>query len=167
MANPKTWKALASEIGCTPETLSKWRREHRDTVPAQKDVAAWKEWLATHKSEGKGSGRIALDGKTYTKQDLIDLKGKLTGEQARREKAMANLRELEYEMKASSLVPESELKETLSKLLVPLRRLLDTLPRQVASQANPENPQIAELACRNYLDDRVFAEIERIMKTDK
>ena len=57
---------------------------------------------------------------------------------------------------------ESEATETLIKLLTPLRRLLDALPRQVASQANPANPNIAELAIRNGLDDRVFSEIEKL-----
>ena len=160
---PKTWKALAALIDCTPETLSKWRRQHADTVPKEKDVEAWKAWLVNHKSEGHGSGRIALDGKNYTKQDLIDLKGALTGEQARRERAMANLRELEFRMKSESLVPQSEVSETLIKLLTPLRRLLDALPRQAARIANPQNPNVAELAIRNVLDERVFAEIEKIM----
>jgi transposase-like protein len=164
---PKTWKALAAQIDCTPETLSKWRRQNADSVPKTKDVEAWKNWLVNHKSAGHGSGRIALDGKNYTKQDLIDLKGALTGEQARRERAMANLRELEFRMKSESLVPQSEVSETLIKLLTPLRRLLDALPRQAARIANPQNPNVAELAIRNVLDERVFAEIEKIMIDNK
>ena len=163
MANLKTWKAVAEKIGVTPITLSKWKREHPDTVPKEKNVESWKAWIAEHKSSGKGSGRIALDGKNYTKQDLIDLKAALTGEQARRERAMANLRELEFQMKAESLVPQSELSETLIKTLTPLRRLLDALPRQVALIANPDNPNIAELAVRNALDERVFAEMQKIL----
>ena len=165
MENFKTWKQVAEAIGCTPVTLSKWKREHSDTVPKNKDPSAWSAWVAEHKSGGKGSGRIALEGKTYTKQDLIDLKAQLTGEQARRERAMANLRELEYKMKAESLVPQSEVTETLLKTLTPLRRLLDALPRQVASMANPSNPNIAELAVRNTLDERVFAEIVKILNS--
>jgi len=163
MTNLKTWKALAEKLDVTPVTLSKWKREHPDTVPKEKNLEAWQSWLAEHKSSGKGSGRIALDGKNYTKQDLIDLKAALTGEQARRERAMANLRELEYQMKAESLVPQSEVSETIIKTLTPLRRLLDALPRQVSLIANPENPNIAELAVRNALDERVFAEIQKIL----
>lgn len=160
----KTWKSLAEALGVTPNTLTKWKRENAGRCPAEKNLEAWKTWMADHKSEGKGSGRIALDGKNYTKQDLIDLKGQLTGEQARRERAMANLRELEFRMKSESLVPQSEVSETLIKLLTPLRRLLDALPRQAARIANPQNPNVAELAIRNVLDERVFAEIEKIMK---
>jgi len=66
-------------------------------------------------------------------------------------------------MKAESLVPQSEVSETIIKTLTPLRRLLDALPRQVSLIANPENPNIAELAVRNALDERVFAEIQKIL----
>ena len=111
--NHKTWKSLAEALGVTPNTLTKWKRENAGRCPAEKNLEAWKTWMADNKSEGKGSGRIALDGKNYTKQDLIDLKGQLTGEQARRERAMANLRELEFRMKSESLVPQSEVSETL------------------------------------------------------
>jgi transposase-like protein len=165
--NHKTWKSLAEALGVTQNTLTKWKRENAGNCPAEKNLEAWKTWMIDHKSEGKGSGRIALDGKNYTKQDLIDLKGQLTGEQARRERAMANLRELEFRMKSESLVPQSEVSETLIKLLTPLRRLLDALPRQAARIANPQNPNVAELAIRNVLDERVFAEIEKIMKDNQ
>lgn len=160
----KTWKALSEELGIAHNTLTKWKRENAGSCPDNKSLSAWQAWMAERKSSGKGSGRIALDGKNYTKQDLIDLKGQLTGEQARRERAMANLRELEFRMKSESLVPQSEVSETLIKLLTPLRRLLDALPRQAARMANPQNPNVAELAIRNVLDERVFAEIEKIMK---
>lgn len=123
--------------------------------------------MAEHKSEGKGSGRITLDGKTYTKQDLIDLKGRLTNEQARKEAANASLRELELKMKAESLVPESEAKEVIIKTLQPVRRLMDAMPRQCAANANPAEPGVAELAMRNYLDERVFAEIVKILEKEK
>jgi hypothetical protein len=33
----------------------------------------------------------------------------------------------------------------------------------VAASANPQNPIIAELAIRSWLDERVFAEIQKIL----
>ena len=94
-------------------------------------------------------------------QELRDM---LIREQARKERALASLRELELEMKEKSLVPESDLLERLSDCLIPLRRLLDALPKAVASQANPGEPNVAEVAIRKGLDQRVFSEIQRIMK---
>ena len=42
-------------------------------------------------------------------------------------------------------------------------RFLDALPRLVAASANPQNPMVAEQAIRNGLDERVFAEIQKIL----
>jgi len=93
---------------------------------------------------------------------MDELRKKLTEEQGRKESAVASLKELELRMKADSLIPESEAAEKVIKLLTPLRRLLDGLPREVAALANPANPQIAELAIRNGLDERVFSEISKL-----
>jgi hypothetical protein len=98
---------------------------------------------------------------------MEELRQRLIDEQGRKEAAIASLRELELRMKAESLVPETELIETLMKTLTPLRRLLDALPRQTAQMANPENPNIAELAIRNSLDERVFLEIQKILLENK
>ena len=104
-------------------------------------------------------GRKSKHGSSASMEEL---RQRLVDEQGRKEAAVASLRELELKMKAESLVPEYELAQSLTKLLTPLRRLLDGLPRQVASQANPENPNIAELAVRNVLDDRIFSEIVKL-----
>jgi transposase-like protein len=158
----KTWKKVAEAIGVTPQTLSKWRRES-DDCPQTKDLEAWDLWSANRaNSQERGGGRIAIEGREYTAADIADLKAKLIAAQERRENAMAQIREIELAQKRDNLIPESEATETLIKLLTPLRRLLDALPRQVASQANPANPNIAELAIRNGLDDRVFSEIEKL-----
>jgi len=158
----KTWKQVAEAIGVTQQTLSKWRRDS-DNCPQTKDLEAWELWSAERAmSQERGSGRIAVGGREYTAADIADLKAKLIAAQERRENAMAQIREIELAQKRDNLIPETDAAETLIKLLTPLRRLLDALPRQVASQANPANPNIAELAIRNGLDDRVFSEIEKL-----
>ncbi len=158
----KTWKQIAEHIGVTPQTLSKWRKDN-ENCPTTKDSEAWKLWAATRaNSQEKGSGRIAVAGKEYTAADIADLKAKLIAAQERRETAMAQIRELELYQKKENLIPESDATEAMIKLLTPLRRLIDALPRQVASQANPADPNIAELAIRNGLDERVFSEIEKL-----
>ena len=84
-------------------------------------------------------------------------------EQGRKERAIASLRELELKRESEDLIPQSDATETILKTLTPLRRLLDALPRLVAACANPQNPMVAELAIRNGLDERVFAEIQNIL----
>lgn len=157
-----TWKALSKEIGVTPETLSRWRRENSD-CPKTKDLEAWKLWSTSRSnSQFQGGGRISVDGREYTSEDIADLKAKLIAAQERRENAIAQIRELELAEKKDNLIPESAAAENLIKLLTPLRRLLDALPRQISAQANPANPSIAELAIRSGLDDRVFSEIAKL-----
>ena len=99
--------------------------------------------------------RRALKKATRSKKAIL--------EQGRKERAIASLRELELMRESESLVPQSEASETIIKTLTPLRRLLDALPRLVAASANPQNPMVAELAIRNGLDERVFAEMEKIL----
>lgn len=162
MKNAKTWKEIAERIGVTPQTLSKWRKQNPD-CPGEKNIEAWKLWTAARAtSQEQGAGRIAIDGREYTAADIADLKAKLIAAQERRETAMAQIRELELQQKIDNLIPESEATEKLIKLLTPLRRLIDALPRQVAAQANPSNPNIAELAIRNGIDERIFSEIEKL-----
>lgn len=162
MKDLKTWKELAEVIGVTPQTLSKWRNRSTDS-PKTKDLAAWKAWVSSRaNAQEKGGGRIAIDGREYTAADIADLKAKLIAAQERRENAMAQIRELELQQKRDNLIPESEATEKLIKLLTPLRRLIDALPRQIAAQANPTNPAIAELAIRSGIDERIYSEIQKL-----
>lgn len=161
----KTWKQIAEALGVTQQTLSKWRN-NKDDCPETRDLEAWRLWTANlANSQERGGGRIAINGREYTAADIADLKAKLIAAQERRENAMAQIRELELQQKRDNLVPESDAVEALIKLLTPLRRLLDALPRQVAAQANPKNPNIAELAIRNGLDDRVYSEIAKLFSS--
>ena len=159
-----TWKDLSEQLGVTPQTLSKWRANDPSCPSDTKDVEQWKDWLANKELDGKGSGRIAVDGKVYTAKDIMDLKAKLIAAQERRENANAELREIELKRIKENLIPEAEASGLVIKSLTPLRKLLDAFPRQISSLANPENPAIAELAIRNGLDERVFNEMETILK---
>lgn len=162
-----TLKELAEKIPTSLSSLTKWRMDAANNgCPIDsKDPADWREWMQNRTAKGgQGISAIRVDGKNYTAQDIIDLKAGLVEAQGRKENAMASLRELELERQQQSLVPESELVEIYTKTLKPLRKLLDSLPRQVATIANPTNPAIAEMAIRNYLDDRVFGELERVLE---
>jgi tRNA U55 pseudouridine synthase TruB len=126
---------------------------------------------------GKGRYKIAESVRNYirmlqkgrksahgTSASMEELRQKLVEEQGRKEAALASLRELELYQKQHALIPESEAIRVVVGLLTPLRRLLDAMPRQVASQCNPSEPAIAELATRNYLDERIYSTCEKIIK---
>lgn len=120
-----------------------------------KHITEWRLWR---------DNRLPTQGRDtkFEAASIADLKKALLLEQGRKERAIASLRELELKRESESLVPQSEASETIIKTLTPLPRLLDALPRLVAASANPENPMIAELAIRNGLDERVFAEMQKI-----
>jgi len=149
----KTWKALAEALGIAQNTLRSWRAD--PFSPSSKDIAEWRLWR---------DNRLPTQGRNtkFEAASIADLKKALLLEQGRKERAIASLRELELKRESESLVPQSEASETILKTLTPLRRLLDALPRLVAASANPQNPMVAELAIRNGLDERVFAEMQKI-----
>jgi len=149
-----SWKALAEALGIAQNTLRSWRADL--TSPLSKDIAEWRLWR---------DNRLPTQGRDtkFEAASIADLKKALLLEQGRKERAIASLRELELMRESESLVPETELAAKIIKTLTPLRRLLDALPRLVAASANPQNPMVAELAIRNGLDERVFAEMQKIL----
>jgi len=167
MSEIKTWSALGKALGLTVNTLRAWRSE--SDSPKTKDLDTWKQWIAANKTsgEGKGSGRITVDGETFSAEDIRKFKAQYQKAIAIKEEFNGKIRELEYRQKVDSLIPEAEAAEKMIKVLTPLRRLLDSLPRQVAAIANPAEPQVAELAIRNFLDDRIFSEIVKIIEQDE
>jgi hypothetical protein len=149
-----SWKALAEALGIAQNTLRSWRLD--STSPKSKDITEWRSWR---------DNRLPTQGRDtkFEAASIADLKKALLLEQGRKERAIASLRELELKRESEDLIPQSEATESIIKTLTPLRRLLDALPRLVASSANPQNPMVAELAIRNGLDERVFAEIQKIL----
>ena len=57
----------------------------------------------------------------------------------------------------------AEAKEAIRKVLVPLRELLEGMPKAFAIQANPTDPQMAEQAAKEALDN-VFGMIQKNVK---
>jgi transposase-like protein len=152
--NKLTWVQIADEVGVSLNTLHKWRKH--DDAPKVRELQPWLDYSTTIQPRGRPRG--------IAPKEINHLRERLLEEQGRKEAALASLRELELKMKVESLVPESDLMTRLKDVLIPLRRLLDALPRAIAAQANPSKPNVAEMAIRKGLDDRVFSEIERTLK---
>lgn len=150
---PATWKALADALNVTPQTLRAWRAE--PDSPASKAVEDWQAWL---------DARLPSQGQAEAGgQSIAALKTQLLIEKTRKEAALAGLRQLELQQKEKGLIPETEAVDRMIRTLGPLRQLLDSLPRAVASQANPACPMEAEVAIRRSLDENVFTEICKII----
>ena len=78
---------------------------------------------------------------------------KLLRAQVGKEEAIRKLKELELERQSQNLVPMAEAREAIRRVLEPLREMLDGMPKAFAIEANPADPQMAEEAAREALDN--------------
>ena len=99
----------------------------------------------------------------HVSDETRKLRQKLLASQAGKEEAVKKLKELELERATRELVPMSEARQTIKKVLAPLRELLEGLPGAMAVQANPTDPGMAEEACRASLD-KIFRMMEKEMQ---
>jgi hypothetical protein len=129
-------------------------------MPKDFDLAT--EWIQERSGMGeKGSGKIVVGGRVYTKEDLIDLKGKNLELTAKEKQAKIDLNEFELAKKKGTLVPRDELTGTLRTVLEPLAKMLEKLPNKLSTSCNPQSPEIAY----GVLEDEVqsiFQEIQKI-----
>ena len=108
----------------------------------------------------QGSGQITIGGREYSKDDLIDLRGQILDLTAKEKQSKIDLQEFELAKKRGELVPRHELLQTLQKILEPLSKMLEQLPNKIASQTNPENPEIAYKIIEAEVQS-IFAEIQK------
>lgn len=149
----KTWQQLADALGFSVVWLRQLRAD--SDAPKTKDVSEWKRYLA---NRAPAQGQKDSQG-----ESMAALKLQLMVERTKKEAALAGLRQIELRREEQNLVPESFAVDRMRKTLVPLRKLLDSLPRACASQCNPQQPMVAEIALREALDERVFSEMVRII----
>jgi hypothetical protein len=127
-----------------------------------KDLDLAKEWMIERSAMGEqGSGQIVLGGRVYTKEDLIDLKGKNLELTAKEKQAKIDLTEFELAKKRGSLVPREELTGTLRTVLEPLAKMLEKMPNKLSTKCNPGEPEVAYNAIEEEIQN-IFSEIQKI-----
>lgn len=125
-----------------------------------KDVELAKQWMVERSAMGeKGSGQIVVGGRVYTKEDLIDLKGKNLELTAKEKQAKIDLTEFELAKKRGELVPRSELTTTLRMVLEPLAKLLEQMPNKLSTQCT--SPEVAYGVLENEVQS-IFKEIQKV-----
>jgi capsule polysaccharide export protein KpsE/RkpR len=126
-----------------------------------KDIELATEWIKERSAlTDQGSGQITIGGRIYTKDNLIDLKGKILDLSAKEKQAKIDLAEFELKKKRGILVEKSELIITLKSILEPLSKMLEQLPSKVSTIANPDNPEVAYKALENEVQN-IFKEIQK------
>ena len=147
---------LAKAFGITAKTIYHLRAKHKG--PLSTDPAEWAEYLEQRALETGASQSVALGPKDYQKLRL-----KLLRAQVGKEEAIRKLKELELERQSQNLVPMAEAREAIRRVLEPLREMLDGMPKAFAIEANPADPQMAEEAAREALDN-VYRMIQKNVK---
>lgn len=145
---PRSWQALAKHLGIARKTV--WDLRDHQGGPQTMDVEAWQEFLQKRADE-----KPHHTNEDQQSDATRDMRFKLLRAQAGKEEAQRKLKELELERAAAGLVPMSEAKAVIRRVLSPLRALLDAHPKACAVQANPTDPQQAEEAVRDSLQ-KVF-----------
>ena len=139
----KTLTALAEQIGCARETLSRWKSPDK-TFPKPMgkrgyDVDAAKRWLLEN-DKLNSNNAPAADKELYT------LKCKIAKQDIER-----NALEI-AEMKRK-LVDFDEAKDICAKILLPIGRRLKDLPASMCGKCNPADPSFAKGALQTWADE--------------
>ena len=144
-----SYKTLSAALGVDARTLRRWRTEA--DAPGTLDVKAWIRWRtakAAVEQRGRPSGSES--------SELAELKRKLVYEKARKESAIASLRELEAEQRRKNLKPKADICAFVERFTEGLQKALESLPKGLARLANSNAPATAEAALQDYLSERVL-----------
>ena len=114
----------------------------------------------------QGNGLITIGGHTYTAQDLLDLRGKLLENQTENLSLKNRIEELNLAEREGRLMDGDKLTETLSKILVPLRKALDAMPENLASSLNPDDPGRAEQILTQELQN-IYADLTQTISKNE
>lgn len=125
------------------------------------------KWIAEKQAmQTQGNGLITIGGHTYTAQDLLDLRGKLLENQTENLSLKNRIEELNLAEREGRLMDGDKLTETLSKILVPLRKALDAMPENLASSLNPDDPGRAEQILTQELQN-IYADLTQTISKNE
>ena len=157
-SDPHTAQELANLLGIARRTIFHLRKTA--AAPKSNNLEEWSTFLVRRANAGT-DGR--LDSQLAS--DVALTKHRLLKAQAGKEEAIRKLREYELEAREANLIPLSEAKEAVRRVLAPLRTLLDAFPKSVAPHANPRDVPMAEQAIEDGLD-KIFQMVTKELETD-
>ena len=114
-------------------------------APEGKNVEAWRRFYTEHKAHGN-SAKLSPD-------EILNLKGRLLEERTKRETAERKLKEIRLRRESEGWVPYEAAEEAVARVLEPVNRLLEGIPKAYASRVNPGDPDFAEEMLREIVDD--------------
>ena len=138
-----TWSGLSKVLGVSVSKISKLRRTDKD-APAKKSVSLWREFLLTKELVAQENPA----GMDYGKMKLLLLEARTGKEQAERK-----LKEMKIERESDDYVLASDAVGAINRVLEPLAKLLDGVPKAWSVRVNPNDPDHAEPVLREMVED--------------
>lgn len=143
---------LSNKLGVSRQSIYNWQKS--PDAPKNLNISEWTEFIEKKESTtDKGSGRVAVGGRHWTAQEIIDLKAMETQERHKRQIAERKLRELELKKLEENWVPIAEAKQVISKVTNTIHRLLENFPKRYASKLDPKNAETVEVDLRECVNE--------------
>jgi phage terminase Nu1 subunit (DNA packaging protein) len=91
----------------------------------------------------------------YFREHRGDAKAQRLAQQTRRDKAQADLLELQRRKTEGELVMMDEAKAVIRQYLGPMRDILTTAPMALAARVNPADPELARMQLETWSEDNM------------
>ena len=138
-------KELSEELNISKVTYYEWKKD--PSSPNSRSLSEWKEYKVKRQALGKNAST------KYSTGDIADLKGKLLAEKTMRETAERKLKEIQLRRELEGWIPLAEAQTQITRVLEPLSRLLDAIPRAYSLRVNPADSDHAETILREMVRD--------------
>ena len=145
-----TNKELAEILEINPHTLKKYIKLGLDKAAG---VEACKQWIIEHAAMSGKGGSLTVGTKTFTAEDIINIKANYYISLDEKTKTQAELNKVKLQIEKGELLPKSELEKALNNILKPLRQALDNMPYKVSGRCNPTQPLLAQEVLESELQD--------------
>lgn len=91
----------------------------------------------------------------YFREHRGDAKAQRLAQQTRRDKAQADLLELQRRQREGELVTMEEARNVIRQYLGPMRDILTTAPMALAARVNPADPELARMQLETWSEDNM------------
>jgi hypothetical protein len=109
-------------------------------------LEAWREFVSV-------AEMTTDNGRAITPQEVGQLKARLLSERTKREEIERKLKELKLEREEGGWIPYEEAESAITRVLEPVNRLLDGIPKRYSMRVNPADSDHAEEMLREMVGE--------------
>ena len=123
-----------------------YRLKKIDGSPTGLVLEEWREFQARARLS-------TVNGEPLTPDQVAGLRVRLLKERTGREKVERKLKELRLEREEGGWIPFEEAETAITRVLEPLNRLIEGVPKKYALRVNPKDPEYAEEMLREMVNE--------------